>query len=181
MKPAIFLDRDGVLVENIQGDYIREKSQIKILPSAKQSIAKLHEHGFEIVIVTNQACVNKGIVSAEEAIAIQNEVIYRLDPSQTILIKSELCPHASNEGCYCRKPQPGMILSAATKHGLDLSRSYMIGDAPSDIQAATAAGVASLFVLSGRGGITDLGEINDYVRVFNHIGDATDYICEGMK
>ena len=181
MKPAVFLDRDGVLVENIDGDYIREKSQIKLLPYAEQAIAKLEKHGFEIIIITNQAGVGKGLMSFNDAWAIQKEIENRVAPAGAIRIKSELCPHMDQDGCSCRKPQPGMILNASKKYDLDLSNSYVIGDALSDIQAARAAKVRPIFVLSGRGKISDFNDISDFVKILDHIGSAADYICGGIQ
>lgn len=181
MKPAVFLDRDGVLVENIDGDYIREKSQIKPLPYAKEAIAKLEKHGFEVVIVTNQAGVGKGLISVDDAWAIQKEIVHILAPAGALRIKSELCPHMEQDGCSCRKPQPGMILNASKKYDLDLPSSYMIGDAFSDIQAARAARVKPLFVLSGRGRVSDFDDNSNFVKTFDHIGSAVDYICGDIQ
>lgn len=178
MKRAVFLDRDGVLVKNIDGDYIREKSQIKLLPHAKGAVAKLNKNGFEIIIVTNQAGVNKGLLSMVDARAIQKEIENQLDPAGAIKIKSELCPHTIEEECDCRKPRPGMLSTAIKKYNLDTHNSYMIGDAFTDILAAQAAKVKPLFVLSGRGKASDLRANRNDVKIFNHIGGAADYICE---
>ncbi len=181
MKPAVFLDRDGVVVENIDGDYIREKSQIRLLPFAKQAVLRMHQHGYEVVIATNQACVNKGIINERQAQSLQAEIIDRLDPMRTMEIKSKLCPHTDNENCICRKPQPGMILSAANEYEIDLSKSYMIGDALSDIQAALSAEVTPVFVLTGRGKSSDIDDTNGNIKVVDHIGNAADYICGVTK
>lgn len=178
MRKAVFLDRDGVLSKNIDGDYIRNISQIKLLPSAKEAVAKLYDANFEIVIVTNQAAVNKGIMSYSDAKIVQSEIVRLLDPSGVIDIKSEICPHTSNDSCSCRKPEPGMILSACEKYDLDLQRSYMVGDAWSDMQAALAAKVRPIMVLSGRGKASDIKTDGDAIPVFSHIGEAADFICK---
>lgn len=177
MKPAVFLDRDGVLVKNIDGDYIRERSQIELLPFAEQAVNKLYKNGFEVVIVTNQACVNKKLISIDDALAIQEEIKSLVDPLGVLKLKSELCPHTSDERCECRKPRPGMIFEAQKKYNLDLSKSYMIGDALSDIEAAKAANVSPILVLSGRGRSSDLVGLDGRVEIFDHIGRAVDYIC----
>lgn len=180
MKPAVFLDRDGVLIEKIDGDYVRDKSQIKLLPFVNEAITRLSIRGYEIVIVTNQACVGKGFISIDDAWSIQNEVVNLLDPGVNLNIKSELCPHLSNEGCECRKPQPGMILAAQKKYQLDLSKSYLVGDAISDIQASITAGVKPIFVLTGRGKLSELNSIDVTVKAVDDINDAAEYILGGQ-
>lgn len=154
MKPAVFLDRDGVLVENIDGDYVRNKAQIKLLPFVNEAITRLSKRGYEIVNL--------------------------LDPKAGIDIKSELCPHLSEEGCECRKPQPGMILAAQKKYQLDLSKSYLVGDAISDIQASITAGVKPIFVLTGRGKLSDLNTIDEKIKVVDNISDAAEHILGGQ-
>ena len=181
MKPAVFLDRDGVLVKNINHDYIREKTQIELLPFAKQAVDELFESGFKIVIVTNQACVGKGFISIDDALIIQNEIVNQLDPDGSKDLKSELCPHTNEERCSCRKPQPGMVVEAGKKYKLDLPKSYMVGDALSDIKASLASGVKPIFVLSGRGKTSDLDGINHPIQVFDHIGSAANYICGSLR
>lgn len=149
-QPAVFLDRDGVLIENIDGDYVRSISQIEVLPGAKEAINKLSKAGFPLIIVTNQAAVAKGYITNDEAWTIQHEVESLVGKNNQSL-HSIICPHASTDGCDCRKPKPGMLLEGAEKYHLDLKSSYFIGDALTDIAAAKAAGVQSIFVFTGRG------------------------------
>jgi D-glycero-D-manno-heptose 1,7-bisphosphate phosphatase len=149
-QPAVFLDRDGVLIENIDGDYVRSISQIEVLPGAKEAINKLSKAGFPLIIVTNQAAVAKGYITNDEAWTIQHEVESLVGKSNQSL-HSIICPHASTDGCDCRKPKAGMLLEGAEKYHLDLGSSYFIGDALTDIAAAKAAGVQSIFVFTGRG------------------------------
>lgn len=180
MKRAVFLDRDGVLVKNIDNDYIRDSTQIELLPHAKESVIMLHEAGYELIIVTNQAAVNKKLISIEKAWNIQNTIINMLDPNQSLSIKSEICPHTVEEQCICRKPNPGMILAAKDKYDIDIESSYLIGDASSDIQAAQSAGIKPILVLSGRGTRSEIKKIDSTVEVFEHVGEASNYICKRM-
>ncbi len=149
-RAAVFLDRDGVLIENIDGDYVRSVDQIKILPGAKEAVAKLSKAGLPLVIVTNQAAVAKGYITDDEAWIIQHEV-ESLVGENNQNIHSIICPHASADECECRKPKPGMLHEGAEKYHLNLESSYFVGDALTDIAAAKAAGVQPIFVFTGRG------------------------------
>jgi len=150
-RPAVFLDRDGVLIKNIDGDYVRSIAQIELLPGAKEAVAMLAKANFPLVVVTNQAAVAKGYISEETAWSIQRQVVSLVTGNQDIDIHSIICPHGSADDCECRKPKPGMLLEGAEKYHLDLENSYFIGDALTDIAAAKAAGVKPVFVLTGRG------------------------------
>lgn len=176
-RPAIFLDRDGVLIKNIDGDYVRTLDQITTLQGAKDAVSRLARGGFLPVIVTNQAAVAKGFISLEQAWNIQKTVENLVSPDHEIV--STLCPHSKTDGCDCRKPRPGMILEMAEKHTISLSESYLIGDAMTDIVAARAAGVTPVLVLSGRGAYqhSQAGqeELKD-LKVFPSIVEATGYI-----
>ncbi len=149
--PAVFLDRDGVLIKNIDGDYVRTISQIELLDGAKAAVAKFDKARLPIVIVTNQAAVAKGYITEDEAWAIQHEVESLVTDNNEINLHSIICPHASTDDCECRKPKPGMLLEGAKNYHLDLENSYFVGDALTDITAAKSTGVQPVFVLTGRG------------------------------
>lgn len=178
-RPAVFLDRDGVLIENIDGDYVRTLDQIAVLPGSKAAVSRLYQGGFLPVIVTNQAAVAKGFISLEQAWGIQRAVEKAVSPNREIV--STLCPHAKADNCDCRKPKPGMLLEMAAKHSVNLNQSFLIGDAITDIVAANAAGVTPILVLSGRGAYqhsqASREELDD-LKVFPSIVEATDYILE---
>jgi len=151
MFPAIFMDRDGVIIEN-RTDYVRKWSQVNFLPEAIQALANSKLVAYKIIIVTNQSAVGRGIISLETA----NDINYRLIRSIRNLGGQidgvYLCPHRPDDYCECRKPKPGMLLRAAEELSIDLKRSWMIGDAWSDIQAGQGAGVhMAVMVKTGRG------------------------------
>lgn len=150
MRPAIFLDRDGVIVEN-RDDYVRSPGDISFIPGALPALAKLASSPFAIVIVTNQAAVGRGLISLAEAEAINRFVTAEIVRAGGRVDGAYLCPHRPDEGCECRKPRPGLLLQAAAELNLDLKRSWMIGDALTDLQAGEAAGARPLLVLTGRG------------------------------
>jgi D-glycero-D-manno-heptose 1,7-bisphosphate phosphatase len=152
MRPAIFLDRDGVITENIEGSYVNTIADVSFINGALGSLAELAKSNYAIVIVTNQAGVGKGYFSLEMARAINAYVRQTILNSGGRVDGLYLCPHTPEENCECRKPRPGMLLQAQRELNIDLSRSWMIGDALTDLQAGKAAGVKeTMLVLTGRG------------------------------
>ena len=149
--PAVFLDRDGVLIANRDGDYVRTPQQVRLLPRAAAAVRRLHAAGLRTVVVSNQACIGKGLMTTQVARRVHEEVLRRFAAAGASLWAGYLCPHAPFEYCPCRKPRPGMIERAAHRLNLDLTRSHLVGDALSDLAAGEAAGVCSHLVLTGRG------------------------------
>ncbi len=151
MDPAIFLDRDGVIIENRE-NYVRSWKDVIVYPGAFAALALLKETNYRVVMVTNQSAVGRGIISLEEAQAINARLLQRIDEHGGRIDGVFMCVHAPPQGCDCRKPRPGLILQAASELSLDLSRSLLIGDALSDIQAGQNAGVpTNILVKTGRG------------------------------
>lgn len=151
MFPAIFLDRDGVLIEN-RPDYIRDWSQVRIFPEAVQALALSANKNYKIVIITNQSAVGRGLIALETAQGINDRLVGLIQQQGGKVDGVYMCPHKPDDGCDCRKPKPGMFFQAADELALDLKRSWMIGDAWSDMQAGQAAGVQQVILLkTGRG------------------------------
>ena len=142
MHPAIFLDRDGVIIEN-RDDYVRKWRHVEIFPWALRALARVANSPFKIVIVTNQSVVGRGIISLEEAQSINDRLVLEIRRAGGRIDGVYLCPHRPDEGCNCRKPRPGLIFQAKRELLLDLKCSFMVGDALSDLAAAKAAGVES--------------------------------------
>lgn len=152
-NPAIFLDRDGVIIEN-RDAYVRAWADVEIYPQALAALARLSATRFKIVIVTNQSAVGRGIITLDEAHAINRRLTAEIERAGGRVDGIFMCPHAPADDCLCRKPQPGLLTQAAAELGLDLSRSYLIGDAITDIQAGQAAGVyQAILVRTGRGAV----------------------------
>lgn len=151
MFPAIFLDRDGVIIDNID-TYVRSWADVFFLPGSLPALAKLAQYPYKVVVVTNQSAVGRGIITLAEADAIGGRILSVIRAAGGRIDGVYTCPHAPEAGCDCRKPRPGLLLRAAADLGIDLGRSIMVGDALSDLQAGQAAGVARcLLVLTGRG------------------------------
>jgi len=149
-RAAVFLDRDGVIIEN-RCDYVKSWEEVRFLPRAFEALRRLGRSEYALVLVTNQSAVGRGIISLDEAMEINRRMIAEIKGEGGRIDASYLCPHHPEAGCDCRKPAPGMLFRAAAEFGLDLARSYVIGDAVSDIQAARAAGARGILVLTGRG------------------------------
>lgn len=151
MEPAVFLDRDGVIIENRE-DYVRCWDDVAFFPAALAALREFRNSPFRIILITNQSAVGRGLITLPQADELNRRVIAEIEQAGGRVDGAWMCPHAPHENCACRKPRPGLLLQAAQAMDLDLARSYMIGDALSDVQAGRAAGVReALLVRTGRG------------------------------
>jgi D-glycero-D-manno-heptose 1,7-bisphosphate phosphatase len=148
LRPAIFLDRDGVIIEN-RADYVKSLAEVKFIAGAVEAVARLGRRDWLIIIVTNQAAIGRRIVAREAVEMINAYVVDTIIAAGGRVDGVYFCPHHPDEACACRKPKPGLLLQAANDLSIDLKASVMIGDAASDVQAAVAAGVKPILVLTG--------------------------------
>jgi len=179
MFPAIFLDRDGVLIEN-RADYVREWAHVSILPKVIDALSAFQREGFKIFIVTNQAAVGRGLMTLNDAHLINERLVKTIKESGGWVDGVFMCPHKPEDNCVCRKPQPGLLLQAAREFSIDLHSSWMVGDAWTDLLAGQAAGVeGTIMVRTGRG-VSQLGQTQpegiqpfliceDVFDAFNHL------------
>jgi len=175
VHPAIFLDRDGVIIEN-HANYVRSWEHVSFYPDILSTLARLREGPFKIVIVTNQAGVGKGLIPMAAAELINCQLMKTIELAGGRIDALLMCPHAPEDGCVCRKPNPGMILWAAELLSLDLTRSILIGDAMSDLKAGQSAGVRRLvLVRTGRGAeqsqLAQVENLGPYL-TFGTVGEA---------
>jgi D-glycero-D-manno-heptose 1,7-bisphosphate phosphatase len=151
MFPAVFLDRDGVLIEN-RANYVREWSQVSVYPKTYSSLISIQDAGYKIVVVTNQSAVGRGLITVETANEINERLVDLIRENGGQVDGVYLCPHRPEDDCECRKPKPGLLLQAAQELSLDFSRSWMVGDAWSDMLAGQAVGLrGTILVRTGRG------------------------------
>lgn len=149
--PALFLDRDGVIIEN-RANYVRSWDDVSIYPQALRALARARHWPGKIIIVTNQSVVGRGLISLQTAEAINTRLRHEIQTEGGRIDAVYMCPHAPKDNCTCRKPRPGLLLQAAQTLGLDMTRSLMIGDALTDIAAGRAAGAGTVALLeTGRG------------------------------
>lgn len=148
LKRAVFLDRDGVLSRALVRDgkpYAPSSAaEFEILPEAAGCLAELKRLGFLLIVVTNQPEVARGTLPPAELEAMHAALRAQL-PLDEILC----CPHDDAGACECRKPRPGLLIEAADRHGIDLARSFLIGDRWRDIEAGAAAGCRTVWIDRG--------------------------------
>jgi D-glycero-D-manno-heptose 1,7-bisphosphate phosphatase len=150
IRPAIFLDRDGVINRN-RPDHVKTWSEFEFLPGTLEALQHLTHLGWPVVVISNQAVVGHGLVSRETVEDINTHMVAVVQSVGGRIDQVLYCPHRPEEGCDCRKPRPGLLLRAADRLGLDLSRSFFVGDAESDVRAAQAVGCRPVLVKTGRG------------------------------
>ena len=142
---AIFLDRDGVINKN-RDDYVKSTKELEIFSNIGKEILKLKMKGFLIIVITNQSVINREIITITELEEIHSTIQKFLMKSKTSIDKFYFCPHRPDENCDCRKPKPGLILQAINEFSIDVSKSWMIGDSETDIQAGEKAGCKTIFL-----------------------------------
>jgi len=147
---AIFLDRDGVICEN-RTDHVKQWREFEFIPGVVESVAALSRLGLPIVVVTNQAVIGRGMASAGAIEEIHERMVAELATHGGRIARVIYCPHHPRDKCSCRKPQPGMLLQAAEELDIDLTKSYMVGDAVTDLVAGRQVGCRTFLVLTGRG------------------------------
>lgn len=148
-RPAIFLDRDGVL--NAEKSYITKLNQLEIFPYAKEAIDIIHECGFYAIVISNQSAIARGLMSEQELIKINNKIEH-----DTGVNAIYYCPHHPNGCikrfsivCECRKPKTGLIVKACNDFSIDVEKSYVVGDRYSDILVGQRCGLKTVMLQSG--------------------------------
>ena len=160
-RPAVFLDRDGVL--NVEVDHVRSAEALQLLPGAVEAVRRINRSDCLAVVVSNQPAVAKGFLTEGELDRIHARLETLLGAEHAYLDRIYSCPHHPDRGfpgerpeykgpCGCRKPEPGMILAAARELNVDLARSFVVGDRTADIQAGWRAGCKTVLVRTGHGG-----------------------------
>lgn len=150
MMRAAFLDRDGVINRRPpEGRYVTQWEEMQILPGVPEAIALLTQAGFCVLTVSNQRCVAKGLLTAAELELIHRRMCEDLASQGAEITEVYYCPHELEPPCGCRKPSPGMLLTAARAHQIDLSASWMIGDSDIDIEAGRKAGCRTVRIVTG--------------------------------
>jgi D-glycero-D-manno-heptose 1,7-bisphosphate phosphatase len=165
LKPAVFLDRDGVVIED--SHYLGDATRMRLVPGSGEAIAALNRAGWEVVVVTNQSGVARGLFSLDSVGLVHDSLAAMLAEHGARIDSFQFCPHHPEaevaefrQDCDCRKPKPGMLHRAARELGLDLAASWMIGDRVSDLEAGAAAGCRTVLVRTGYGATVDVAALN---------------------
>jgi D-glycero-D-manno-heptose 1,7-bisphosphate phosphatase len=148
---ALFLDRDGVLIE--EAPYISSPEQVRLLPGVGEAVARVNRAGVPVIVVTNQSGIARGLFTEADLHAIHRRLDELLARWGAHIDRYYYCPHHPEMGppeyrraCTCRKPAPGMLLQAAQDFGLDLTKSFLVGDRLTDAQAGMAAGCRTILL-----------------------------------
>jgi len=186
--PALFLDRDGTIVEEVH--YLHRPAEVRLETGAARSIRAANEAGFAVVVVTNQAGIGRGYYGWDEFAAVQRRLIELLAAEGARLDMILACPfHEEAVGAYrvadhpARKPNPGMLMDATKTLGLQLSRSFIVGDRLSDIEAGKRAGLAGGFLVGTGYGAREADKISRHAgptyaaNSVAHLGEAGDIIA----
>ena len=156
MKRAVFLDRDGVITEEV--GYLSNAGQLRFIPDAVKALHLFNQAELKVIIITNQSGVARGYFPEGVISEIHQEMSKQLSAEKAFIDAVYYCPHhpeGTVEGyavqCDCRKPGVGMIRQAAEEHGIDPKHSYLVGDKLSDVECAQRAGMSGILVLTGHG------------------------------
>jgi D-glycero-D-manno-heptose 1,7-bisphosphate phosphatase len=144
---AVFFDRDGTLMEETH--YCGDPAQVKVFPGVPEALRKLKEAGFRTFVITNQSGIGRGLITETQYRVVEAE--FRRQIGEGLLDASYFCPDAPDVPSTRRKPEPGMLLEAAADFGIDLARSYMVGDKTADIECGRRAGTSTILVQTGYG------------------------------
>ncbi len=147
---ALFLDRDGVINEDF--GYVARREEFVFRDGVFEALRGFCELGFEIFVVTNQSGIGRGYYTLEDFLRLNEFMLAELLANGVRVKKVFFCPHAPEVACECRKPRPGMLLSAAAEFGLTLKEAVMVGDKMSDMEAGKNAGVGACFLVGSDAG-----------------------------
>lgn len=147
LRPAILLDRDGTII--VEREYLADPTLAELEEGAARGLRKLADAGWPFVVLTNQSGIARGYFDHAAADAVNARVADLLAAEGVSIAGWFICPHGPDDKCACRKPAPGMALEAADLLGLDLRRSWMIGDKRSDVELATHIGAEGILVMTG--------------------------------
>lgn len=151
MKYTVFLDRDGVINKD-SSDYIKSWSEFEFIPKSRKAIALLNKNGFQVIVITNQSLIGRNMISQKMLDEIFEKMKTGVQNAGGDITDIFFCPHTPEDNCFCRKPNPGMILDAQKKYNIDLGQSVMVGDSVKDIECSHNAGCAkALLVKTGNG------------------------------
>lgn len=183
-RPAIFIDRDGTLIEDV--DLLVKTGDLKLFPFAGSAIRKINGSDFLSFLITNQPVVARNLCDIQAVKQIHNKLEWLLGKEEAYLNDIYFCPHHPDKGypeenpnykieCICRKPNTGMIDQAVKEYNIDVARSWMIGDATVDIETAKNAGLKSILVRTGKGGMDNKYDADpDFI--FQNLDDAVSFI-----
>ncbi len=185
-QAAVFLDRDGTI--NVDKGYFYRPEEFEFEKGSVEAIRLLNEAGYRVFVISNQAGIALGHFNEKQVEELHTWLAAELEQYGARIDGFYYCPHHAKQGigqyktvCECRKPAPGLLLKAAEAWGLDLARSYMVGDHNSDVEAGRAAGVQSIFVRTGHGYEEEAWVAGHVPKADNLYEAVVKYILPGVK
>ena len=172
MKKAVFLDRDGTIIED--NGYLSEPSQVSFFDDSFEALKRLQKD-YLLFIVTNQQGISERLITRKEVECVNQYVVDSLKRAGINILEVYVCPHTKADKCECRKPNPYFLHKASKEYGIELENSFVIGDHPSDIQLADKANAQGIYLLSGHGS-KHLSELTGDEIVVPKISDASSRI-----
>jgi D-glycero-D-manno-heptose 1,7-bisphosphate phosphatase len=149
LRPAVFLDRDGTICEEM--GYLNHLSRVHIFPFAAAAIRKLNQAGLPVIVVTNQSGISRRIFPESLVVQVHARISEELSAAGARVDAYYYCSHTRQDDCTCRKPLPGLLEQAAREHDLRLDRSFVVGDRYGDVELAHGVGGRGVLVLTGYG------------------------------
>lgn len=150
LRRAVFLDRDGTINEN-RADHVKSLDEFILLPGVLAALQRLSSSDLSVIIISNQSVINRGLAPALAVGQINEHLVKLVRAAGGRIDGVYICPHRPDERCSCRKPRPGLLEQAQRDHKLQISGSYVVGDAATDVELAQAANCRPALVLTGRG------------------------------
>jgi len=147
---VVLLDRDGVINVD-RPDYVTTEAELELIPGVPEAIGRLTKSGWRVLVLTNQACVGKGIISSAQLGVIHEAIAARIAAKGGTINRWYICPHVDADQCSCRKPKPGLITQALTDWHFNPAQTWVVGDAARDVDMAKAGGCPAALVLTGKG------------------------------
>ena len=171
----VLMDRDGVINHDSE-DFIKSPEEWRPIDGSLEAIALLNKHGFDVVVITNQSGLARGLFDVAMLSKIHDKMHRLLAQKGGQIASIYYCPHGPDELCNCRKPKPGLLEQFALEMKVDLKSVFFIGDSLRDIQAAQAVGAKPILVLTGKGQLTLDKNPNLNIPVFENLYAAVQFI-----
>jgi len=161
-KAAIFIDRDGTLIEEV--DFLSRPEDMRVFTFSAQALRLFKDQDYKIIVITNQSGVGRGYFNADDVRSVHEALTAELPG---MIDAFYFCPHHPDDGCSCRKPSSGMIEQAVEDHDIDIANSWIVGDKTLDIETGLNIGVSTALVLTGYGA----SHVKDLVRMPDIVAD----------
>lgn len=171
-KRAVFLDRDGTMAKDVH--YCRRPEDFRLFPNTAKAIKLLSEHGFKVIVITNQSGIARGYFTEEALAQIHEKMKAELAKEGAWIDGIYYCPHHPDDNCNCRKPKPKLVLQAAKEHDIDLKHSFVVGDLSLDIDMGKAVGCKTILLLDSPQ--EDMNISPDYIA--SDLLEATQYMLQ---